>query len=96
MSGVPSETRARFVRLWATRRRCANGHDLSVVGVAERWKRFKGSGTYRVRECPECVREQKARAYRREMADPIKVERRRAIARRASAAYRARRKEESQ
>lgn len=87
--GLAAEaTRAMFDALWANRTHCANGHDLAEVGLIVRTR-----GAYTTRQCAGCRKEQKARAYARETADPEKLAARRARARRGTAAYRARLKE---
>lgn len=81
-------TKAMHDRLWEGRTNCPQGHVLADVGVVERFR-----GGYRTRECGGCIRDRKARAYQRDMADPEKAARRRELNRQAVARRRARLKE---
>lgn len=78
-------TRAMFQRLWQERTHCARGHELARVGVQSR----RHSG-YTIRQCNECVREDKQLNYQRVMADPQKAARRREGNRQAQARRRTR------
>jgi hypothetical protein len=76
-----------WARRWAERSQCSRGHLLADTTIVIRQR-----DGYISRNCAECIREQRARAYQREKADPDRIARRRDRNRVAAAEYKARKR----
>lgn len=75
----------RCAELWEGRSHCANGHELTEDSVVVRTRPGGLS-----RQCRECIRDGRRRTWARIKQDPDRLRQARDRARRAQAAYRAR------
>ncbi len=77
---APRHTREHYERFWATRGRCARGHEVAEAGI-----HIDSRGN---RRCRECHLERKRATYRRQLADPERRQRLYEVQRRATLRYR--------